>query len=349
MQPGAEPLAVGSSAYRPEIDALRAIAVLAVIAHHDGYLASGFLGGDVFFAISGYLITGLLADGIARNRLSFADFYVRRIRRIVPLSLVSAGVALAAGTVLMLPDDLENLSQSVVATNLFANNVLLSITSRNYFDVVNDYKPLMHTWSLGLEEQYYVLYPLLFLFRSRRAVMLSLVALMVASIALSVGPFANAQKFYHLPFRFDELAIGGVAALALRGRLVWRRWWSPGLLLALVALLTMPLPPVLQPLSPLLVVCVTAALLILQNDRHWAAPILRHRVLVGVGVISYSLYMWHQLLIAYARYAVFPELRPHHTIALFAVTVGLSVLSYRNPGTSVSGLHWSHMGATICR
>ena len=151
------------NSYRNDIDGLRAIAVLAVIIFHFGFLPNGYLGVDVFFVISGYLITGIIYNELNENRFSMINFYLRRTRRIIPLALFISMVSLSIGVATMLPDDLENLAQSVASTNLFSNNILQAITTKNYWDVVNEYKPLMHTWSLGIEEQYYLFYPLLFL------------------------------------------------------------------------------------------------------------------------------------------------------------------------------------------
>lgn len=145
--------------YRHDIDGLRAIAVLAVIFFHFGVLPAGYLGVDVFFVISGFLITGIVVNQIDAGKFTILGFYLRRTRRIIPLSLFVGMVALFVGMLCMLPDDLENLSQSVIATNLFGNNVLQAVTTKNYWDVVNEFKPLMHTWSLGVEEQYYLFYP----------------------------------------------------------------------------------------------------------------------------------------------------------------------------------------------
>ena len=173
--------------YRKDIDGLRAIAILPVIFFHIGTLPSGYLGVDVFFVISGYLITGILYNSILSGNYSVVDFYLRRIRRILPLTLFVTFVALLVGTFIMLPDDLENLSQSVIATNLFSNNILQAITTRDYWDVVNEYKPLMHTWSLAIEEQYYFLYPFLFyLFKriSGASVILILACLTACSLWL---------------------------------------------------------------------------------------------------------------------------------------------------------------------
>ena len=131
--------------YRTDIDGLRAFAVSAVILFHLGYLPNGYLGVDVFFVISGYLITSIVYGKASRGTFSIADFYRRRIRRILPLMLVVSSVALAVGASYMLPDDLENLGQSVVASNFSANNILMYFTSADYWAVRNDYKPLMHT------------------------------------------------------------------------------------------------------------------------------------------------------------------------------------------------------------
>ena len=150
--------------YRKDIDGLRAIAIIPVILFHLGYLANGYLGVDVFFVISGYLITGLVYNEVEENKFSILKFYERRIRRIFPLVLFTTAIAFILGLIFMLPDDLENLCQSVFASNFSANNILMKITSADYWAVKNDYKPLMHTWSLGIEEQFYMLYPLIFFF-----------------------------------------------------------------------------------------------------------------------------------------------------------------------------------------
>lgn len=148
--------------YRTDIDGLRAIAVISVILFHLGYLPNGYLGVDIFFVISGYLITGIVFNEVIENRFSILKFYERRIRRIIPLVLFTTFIAFLPGVFFMLPDDLENLCQSIIASNFSMNNILMYITSDNYWDVRNDYKPLMHTWSLGIEEQFYLLYRLFF-------------------------------------------------------------------------------------------------------------------------------------------------------------------------------------------
>jgi len=316
--------------YRKDIDGLRAIAVAAVIVFHLGFAATGFLGVDVFFVISGYLITGIVLDDIARGRFTVADFYRRRVRRILPLSLITSLVALLLGTLVMLPDDLENLAQSVVATNLFSNNILQAITTRNYWDIVNEYKPLMHTWSLGVEEQFYLFWPLILIFASRfiRDWLGWVLALFCAcSLIIYLLPVADYVRFYHLPFRLFELGAGGLVAVGhSRGmpRFAWGQVGLPGLMTLLAFGHWLPR----ESLIPLAVVC-TCMLMMTASDRpSWYTNLLENRLLVYLGMISFSLYMWHQIVFAYARYAVVEVIDASWALALVALTLVLSVLSF---------------------
>ena len=318
-------------AYRKDIDGLRAIAVLSVILFHFGYLANGYLGVDVFFVISGYLITGIIYDELLNGRFSLLHFYLRRTRRVIPLALVVTIVSFAIGTRLMLPDDLENLAESVVATNLFGNNILQAVTTRDYWDVVNEYKPLVHTWTLGVEEQYYFFYPVLLLALRRNVRTLLpwvLVALTAASLALNFAHFPDYQKFFCLPFRLYELSLGGLGAIYFRdGRL--RHPVSPFLVLALVCALCIPLPFVSARVLVVASVLLTLGILASANDASaLAALALENPLVVAVGKISFGLYMWHQVILAYARYA-FAALTPVRLAAIFVLTVLLSVITYR--------------------
>ena len=148
--------------YRSDIDGLRAVAVISVILFHLGVLPNGYLGVDVFFVISGYLITGIIYQQKVNREFSVLKFYQKRIRRIVPLVLFITAITLSVGLLFMLPDDLENLCQNIIATNLSANNILSFITSSDYWAIKNEFRPLMHTWSLGVEEQFYLIFPILF-------------------------------------------------------------------------------------------------------------------------------------------------------------------------------------------
>lgn len=321
-----------SEDYRKDIDGLRAAAVLPVIAFHSDFMPNGYLGVDVFFVISGFLITGILYEKLIGGNFSLTEFYVRRIRRIVPLSLFVTASCLFLGIFVMLPDDLENLAQSAFATNVFANNILLAITSRDYWDVVNEYKPLLHTWSLGIEEQYYLIYPFLFLLVSKKRLnwlVPLLVALAVISMSMLFMSFADSQKFYFIQFRFFELAVGGIAAICLRNRVIdYNFSWA--FLLALIFLLVFPLELYSKHLALVTTVLLTLCVLMSSNSNsRLSSLILENRVSVGIGVISFSLYMWHQPVLAFARYIWIPEVQIPHLLLLYALIGMLSLASYQ--------------------
>ena len=318
--------------YRHDIDGLRAIAVLSVILFHFGLIPNGYLGVDVFFVISGYLITGIIFNEWNENRFSMFTFYLRRIRRIIPLALFITLISLAIGVATMLPDDLENLAQSVVATNLFSNNILQAITTKNYWDVVNEYKPLMHTWSLGIEEQYYLFYPLLFLLigkKYRTWILPVLFILTIVSLVLYISSYNDYEKFYLIPFRFYELSVGGIAAIYLRNKLFVHKY-SSILLFSLIFILFfdfsfMPNQKVLLPLTVLF----TLGIIVSFNEENKLSSfILKNKIMVFIGLISFSLYMWHQVLLSYARYIFVQELEVLHLIIIFIFTILLSIFSY---------------------
>lgn len=204
------------NAFRYDVQGLRGIAVLAVIAYHYKLLPNGYLGVDVFFVISGFVITQHLFSKNKKERLGLIPFYLRRIRRILPLVLFICLVSIIIGLMTMLPDDLENLSQSVVASLLFFNNILLLNTSVRYWEPLNDYKPLMHTWSLAIEEQFYIAFPIIIklLEQFGRTFILSALVLITASSALYfVLESDSSAKFYLIQYRAFEISAGCLVAL----------------------------------------------------------------------------------------------------------------------------------------
>lgn len=325
-------LILNKNKYRVDIDGLRAIAVLAVIFFHFGILPYGYLGVDIFFVISGFLITNIIYQEIQEDRFSIAQFYMRRIRRILPLSLFIVTVALAIGYFTMLPDDLENLAQSVVATNGFSNNILQAITTKNYWDVVNDYKPLMHTWSLGIEEQYYFLYPLIFLALGRKyikAILPIIVVLTLVSVGLySMPQFEDHEKFYYLPFRFFELSIGAIAAIILKNKLIDGRWITLSLLLLIFILFGIGAYMPESLLIPITVVLSAFVLSSHNSNRMLTKSILENKTFIFLGKISFGLYLWHQLLLSFTRYIFIQELEYLHLALIFVGTVVLSTVTY---------------------
>jgi|SaaInlV_125m_DNA_1040241.scaffolds.fasta_scaffold00653_11 peptidoglycan/LPS O-acetylase OafA/YrhL len=317
--------------YRKDIDGLRAFAVLSVLIFHLGFLPKGFLGVDVFFLISGYLITDILYREISEDTYSVKDFYIRRVRRILPLVSFICFISLLLGILLMLPDDLENLAQSVIATNFFGNNVLQILTTKDYWDVVNEYKPLMHTWSLAVEEQYYFLYPIIFsLFGKHRKnwILPIIIFLTVCSLVVYFLPFEEYLKFYLLPFRFFEMSIGGIAAIYLKGRIIETRL-SPLVILMVIGMMIWDIPFLPSDWQLIATVVLTCFLLCIDHSKNLiSAALLQNSVVVFIGKISFSLYMWHQLLFAFGRYAFFETIGLEESLLLLMLTFILSITSY---------------------
>ena len=201
------------------IDVLKAFAIIAVVLYHTGLITYGYLGVDLFLVIAGYLTTrSLYSKVMSPESLTGGGIYVRfeisRIIRLLPPLLVAGLFCMALGYWVMLPDDYENLSESVIATNFFANNILAAITTRDYWDIVNDYKPLMHTWYVGVVMQFYIVYPILFFLakfnkRNAKGTLLTIIAtLAVISLLVYFATVDVAHRFYYLPSRFFEFAAG---------------------------------------------------------------------------------------------------------------------------------------------
>ncbi len=325
--------------YRTDIDGLRAVAVISVILFHLSYLPNGYLGVDIFFVISGYLITGKIFSDVEKNKFSILRFYEKRIRRIIPLVLFTTLIAFVLGLLFMLPDDLENLSQSVFASNISANNILMKIKFADYWSVQNDYKPLMHTWSLGIEEQFYLLYPIIFYFLQggRKKYLLPLLIFLSAISLLLFFISNNAlAKFYFLQYRFFELSIGGVCAIYFSKRDTLVRFKKSQFVLLLifsmlVFLLFFKLI-ISNDLKILFTVILTASILVLgdlhfQNNSLYEA-LLSNKVFRGIGKISFSIYMWHHIVFAFSRYVLIEEISFYHAIILILLVVILSIASY---------------------
>jgi peptidoglycan/LPS O-acetylase OafA/YrhL len=296
-------------AYRPDIDGLRAFAVTVVIAFHAGIyrFAGGFIGVDVFFVISGYLITRIIDREIEGERFSLVKFYERRVRRILPALSVMLLVVWLVGAASLYPPEMRKLNQAIIATVLSVSNIYYYFTI-NYFNPGNA-QALLHTWSLGVEEQFYLLFPLLLMALKRwqpRLVLPVLIALFVASLvasAIGVHQFRQAT-FYLLPTRAWELLTGCLLALwkpAFRlPALVRELLGLAGAGLLAYAMFTLdktkPFPGLLA-LAP----CLGAALIIFAGTggTSLVTKILSWKPVVFVGMISYSLYLWHTPVIAF--------------------------------------------------
>lgn len=320
------PAAPGAARRRRDIDGLRAVAVLPVILFHaqiPGF-SGGYLGVDVFFVISGFLITGILLRELAEGDLSFARFYARRARRILPALTVVLLATAAAGVAWLPPPQLADLSRGLIAAAASVSNILYW-RELDYFGPAAEHLPLLHTWSLGVEEQFYLLFPLALagLWRLRRARLAS--ALWVAALAslaiaaLVAGPHPR-TAFFLLPFRGWELLAGALAAIQPLRRSGRRAAF--GLALVAGAMAAAPLLPVV---AAGFGACLGAALVL----RHGApgqavARLLSHPVPVGIGLVSYSAYLWHQPVLVFARVRISDALPPAVALGLVALTLLLA-------------------------
>lgn len=326
--------------YRTEIDGLRALAVVPVLLFHAGFgfLGGGFAGVDVFFVISGFLITSIIHREIREGSFSIVSFYERRARRLAPALLLVCAVCIPFAVMWMLPQELNSFGKSLYAVNLFASNFLFW-DQTGYFEPSTELMPLLHTWSLAVEEQFYVIFPLLLL-ALRRFSTATVLKVVVASIFLSfaaaqvlafVDPAAN---FYLLPSRFWELGAGAVLALGGVDRLPVAKGRRE--LLAGVGLLAIVASYVLVEQSPAYpgwatvpVVLGTALVLAFGRRDTLVGKLLSVRPLVAIGLISYSLYLWHQPVFAFARLRAIDEIPPAGYVVLIVLCIALATLSWR--------------------
>lgn len=324
--------------YRPEIDGLRAVAVLPVIAFHGGlpWLPGGYAGVDVFFAISGFLITTILIEDQARGQLSVLSFYERRARRILPALLFVCLACLPFAWAWMLPAQLSDFFRSLMAVALFISNFHFLEQAGGYFSPDLELQPLLHTWSLSVEEQFYLFFPLLlFVFRKARVLVGVIVTLTLASFLLALwgNGFAPDQNFFFSPSRFWELFAGALVAFALRSgrpaRFSSDMIAAPGLVLILAAMVLHRPSSGYPGVLTLLPVLGTALILVGAHRGTFIARILAAKPLVAIGLISYSAYLWHQPVFAFARIRALQEPPPGVMALLALLSLGLAWATWR--------------------
>lgn len=327
--------------YRPDIDGLRAVAVVPVVLFHAGVprFAGGYVGVDIFFVISGFLITGFICDDLANGRFSVVRFYERRARRILPALIAVIAVTASVGYFMLMPTQYMDFAKSAIAASVFGANFWFWQVADDYFAPAAEFMPLLHTWSLGVEEQFYIAFPLLMWFLSRwgrSAIMAILAVLSALSFALSVSAVRDQPDaaFYLAPMRAWELGLGALLALRVQPA-PFPRWLrelaaGAGLVCILVAVLLYDGQTLFPGLAALLP-CLGAAALI-HAGGHGSTLVTRAlswRPVVFVGLISYSLYLWHWPILAFLRVR-FGEVDLPPTIAMAAIVgaFGIAVLSW---------------------
>ena len=318
--------------YRKEVDGLRALAVIPVILFHAGItgFSGGFVGVDIFFVISGYLITSIIIGELETGKFTIAGFYERRARRILPALFFVMLATLPFAWWLLLPHELAGFGRSILAVTVFASNILFWQES-DYFATDSELIPLLHTWSLAVEEQYYVIFPVLLMlcwkFGLRRVTVI-IASIAVVSLGLAEWGWRHdaSANFYLLPSRAWELMAGAGCALYLghNARLggaaaQWLSLTGLGLLILSIFWLDDSIPfPSLYAILPVLG---TALIILFAHSGTWTGKLLSLPVFVGIGLISYSAYLWHQPMFAFARlyYAEEPAL---------LIMLGLAVLAF---------------------
>jgi len=321
-----------SNFYRPEIDGLRAVAILLVVLFHADFCTGGFVGVDVFFVISGYLITRLIDQELNTGLFSLRNFWLRRIRRLFPALILVSATTVGLGTWLLLPQDLSECGRSLVALWTLSSNWFF-LHSTGYFQGAAETKPLLHTWSLAVEEQFYLIFPVLMVGTPQRRRSLLIGLLMLLSLGFSMAYLDKhaSQIFYLLPGRAWELLLGcGLAKIcptfsrSMSETLGWL-----GLACILLAAWSYT-PQTAFPGTAALLPCLGAALVVL-GTRHknvLCGRLLGLRPVVFCGLLSYSWYLWHWPAFAYCRYWALGPLSPLQRALIAGGTLLLSALTY---------------------
>ena len=332
--------------YRAEIDGLRALAVLPVILFHAGFewFSGGFVGVDVFFVISGYLITTIIISEMAEDRFSVINFYKRRARRILPALFFVMAVCLPFAWLLLVPNELKDFGQSIVSVSIFSSNILFWIEA-GYFDAAAELKPLLHTWSLAVEEQYYLLFPIFLMLTWRLGVKWIIFLLSIVFFSsLGLAEWASNQitqpkiisaAYFLLPTRGWELLVGVFVAFYLKSNTffnskMFNQMMSLiGIIMILYSVIAFDKNTPFPSLYTLVPVIGTALLILCSVQKTLVYNFLTLKPIVGLGLISYSAYLWHQPLFAFMRSSVLGDLSELILISLCAVSIMLAWFSYR--------------------
>lgn len=334
----AEPIGHGATRYRREIDGLRALAVLPVLLFHAGFsgLPGGFAGVDVFFVISGFLITTIIQEEIVEKKFSLVGFYERRARRILPALLLVSFACIPFAMLWMLPRELDSFGKSLYAANLSVSNFMFW-NQTDYFSPKAELMPLLHTWSLGVEEQFYAIFPLLALalFRLPRLVTLAVITSLAAasfSATQHIGYEDPLGNFFLLPSRFWELAMGAILAVSglarfpvpqdVRGLLA-----AVGLFAVVASYILVPQSRTYPGWTTVPVIAGTLLVLAFARPDTMVGYCLAWPPLVLIGLCSYSLYLWHQPIFAFARMRSLGEVTPWGYAALTALCFVLAYLT----------------------
>ena len=334
--------------YRPEIDGLRGVAVISAILYHAqinifgiNFFKGGFLGVDIFFVISGYLITSIIYKEIeTTNSFSFKDFYERRVRRILPVLFFISIITAILSLIFLLPTDLVNTSKSILFSTGFASNFYFYFSGLEYGGLESNFKPFLHTWSLSVEEQYYLIFPLFFilLFKySKKYLFNSLILIFFVSLFFShygALKYPN-STFYFLHTRIWELLAGALLVFPKIENIISKKNLRLNNFILFISLILILVSiyffddntkhPSFLTLIPVLSTCL---IILCSNQNSLTVKLLSNKFLVNIGLISYSLYLWHHPIFAILRYRSF-DLDSTGKILLALFIIVASFLTYR--------------------
>ncbi|MEH6473075.1 MAG: acyltransferase [Halopseudomonas sp.] len=328
--------------HRPEIDGLRAVAIIPVLLFHAGlpYFTGGYIGVDVFFVISGFLITKIIITQIEKNNLSLLEFYERRARRIIPALVVM--VVLVSVFMPFFTDSPKRLNEfgsSAISVTFFMSNIYFFLSS-GYFGTASELSPLLHTWSLAVEEQFYLIFPLLAVLCLRfgkQYFTYVILLIIIASLVVAEWGWRNSSigNFYLAPTRAWELLIGSIGAVIIDKQQValledkFKSYLSSVGLLMVVSSYFLFTPETPHPSIITIIPVLGTIFVILFSNNNICGNILRHGVLVHIGLISYSLYLWHQPILAFAKMKFSEDLGLVAQAIVFTLIYAVSALSYK--------------------
>ena len=341
---------MSSIKYRPEIDGLRAIAVISVIIYHlnENWLPGGFLGIDIFFVISGFLITGIIIKEIQKNAFSFKQFYTRRIKRIYPAFITVIALVSFIASAIFIYNDFNQLRKTIELATIFLSNFYLGLT-QGYFDLSANENPVLHIWSLAVEEQYYLIFPLILIlaykkFREIKVLLIITLILFFILLATSFIPANVYKEVFHQPniyylsnLRFPELLVGSLLAIYhnLSNNIQLSKLASNILailstLLLFFCLFLMRNNTVFIPGVTLIIPCILTALIIHTTSQNNIVKLcLSNKVMVFIGKISYSLYLYHWIFIAFSYYITGSKQIQSITVLIVVIlTIIFSIISY---------------------
>ena len=335
--------------YRPDIDGLRALAIISVVVYHANiyfdnfrFLSGGYLGVDIFFVISGYLITSIIVKEInINNRFNILNFLESRSRRIFPVLLISLIFFLPIGYLLLLPSLLIEFSQSQIFSTFFLSNIYFYFSDQLYGSTSSFYKPFLHTWSLGVEIQYYIIFPLLILvylrfFKKLRSSFFTIFIITSLTLSICLADLGvhhleySYFNFYLLPSRIWEIFIGALAVFYNIKISERKRTSLSFIFILLIALSLLFFKDTTRHPSLITLVPVfsTFALIVLASEKNLVTKILSFKIFVGIGLISYSLYIWHYPIFSFFRISGYLSDNSYQKLIIALSVLFLSTLSY---------------------